>query len=214
MLNRLLIEVGGSVGWARGGVPAALNIFIFARLHGTLRQIQRITERIQAGTYRLRRRSTAPRAPVSQGDRPPRPPGPVRQSFGWLMPLLPMPYWNANSYRAGVESLFEDKEMVALIRAAPVSLGRPLRSLCWMFRVKPPPILARPRSSPRSSPKPPPAPMPEPPQPAAPAADTPQAARTPASAQVPPPSSPPQPRRTAATPKRPPPGACGPPNPA
>jgi hypothetical protein len=139
MLGRLLMEVGASTSWGYGGVPMALNIFINTRIDTTIRKIQRIAEQIRAGTYRLR--SSKPRKPISsEVRRPPRPPPLVEQKFGWLLPLLPMPYWNANGYRAGVESALEDPEMIALIQAAPVTLGRPLRSLCWMFRIKPPPI--------------------------------------------------------------------------
>jgi hypothetical protein len=158
MLGRLLMLVGASTSWGYGGVPMALNIFINTRIDTTIRKIQRIAESIRAGTYKFRPRSPNPRDPTSPAvRRPPRPPPLVEQKFGWLMPLLPMEYWNANGYRAGVESVFEDPEMVALIQAAPVTLGRPLRSLCWMFRIKPPPILARPRR-PRSCPTPPAAP--------------------------------------------------------
>jgi hypothetical protein len=117
----------------------------------------------------------------------------VKQGFGWVLPLIP-PYWNANGYGAALEGLLADPEMVALIEAAPVTLGRPLRSLCWMFRVKPPPILAPPKR-PSSRPTAPPA------------AATP-AALPPA---PPPRRSPPRrssPRRPAAAPPS---GACGPP---
>ena len=41
--------------------------------------------------------------------------------------------------------------MAALIAAAPGSLRRPLRSLCWMLHLTPPAILAPP---PRAEPKP------------------------------------------------------------
>jgi hypothetical protein len=41
--------------------------------------------------------------------------------------------------------------MAALLAAAPASLRRPLRSLCWMLHLTPPQILAPP---PRAEPKP------------------------------------------------------------
>ncbi len=103
----------------------------------------------------------------------------MKQGFGWVLPLIP-PYWNANGYGAALEGLLADPEMVALIEAAPVTLGRPLRSLCWMFRVKPPPILAPPR---RTSPRP-----------APPSPEHPKAAAKPRSSRPPPlPSRPPTP---------------------
>jgi hypothetical protein len=126
----------------------------------------------------------------------------VKQGFGWVLPLIP-PYWNANGYGAALEGLLADPEMVALIEAAPVTLGRPLRSLCWMFRVKPPPILAPPR---RTSPGPH-APPPEPPPSVT--ADAPPIAPQPAPApQTPPPPQSPPPRRPANASR---PGTCGPP---
>jgi hypothetical protein len=198
ILNGLIMDVSRRV--ASGGIAMALNVFITSRLIGYRQRIDDIVARIRAGTYVRRRPSSKPRAPATV-PRPPRPPGPVKQSFGWVLPLIP-PYWNANGYGAALESLLADPEMVALIQAAPVALGRPLRSLCWMLRLKPPPVLAPPK---RSVPRPttPPAPDPKPPAPAA-------AAPPPASA--PPRPHPPRPHRRAAAP--PPAGACGPPLPA
>ncbi len=164
VLNSLLADVAGRVAW--GGIAMALNVFISARLIGHRQQIERIVARIRAGTYKPRRRSPAQGAPPPPASRPPRPPGPVKQGFGWLLPLLP-PYWNANGYSAALESVLADPDMVALIQAAPVTLGRPLRSLCWMLRVRPPPVLAPPRrTAPRPATPPPAKPKAKPQRPA------------------------------------------------
>jgi len=76
---------------------------------------------------------------------------------------------DAVGYRSQLENLLRDPEMAALLAAAPASLGRPLRSLCWMLRVDPPEILALPKK-PRPPRKKPPAPEPAPeaPEPAPP----------------------------------------------
>jgi hypothetical protein len=142
ILGGLLADVSVRVAW--GGLPMALNVFIAARIEAHRQRIARIVERIRAGTYTPHRRASPKRTGAS---RPPRRPSPIRQSFGWLMPLIP-PYWQANAHRNAVEALLSDPEMVELIAAAPSALGRPLRSLCWMLRIKPPPILARPRKEP------------------------------------------------------------------
>jgi len=65
-----------------------------------------------------------------------------------LKPLLP----DTNGFRAQLENLLRDPDMAELLAAAPASLGRPLRSLCWMLRLTPPPLTARPR--PPASPPP------------------------------------------------------------
>jgi hypothetical protein len=49
-------------------------------------------------------------------------------------------------YGSQLEFLFADAEMAALLTAAPAPLRRPLRSLCRMLGVLPPPILAAPPS--------------------------------------------------------------------
>jgi hypothetical protein len=181
MLNMLVKDLGARV--AAGRISMALNIFLCHRLIGLRIRICAIVARIRAGTYVPRRSSGRPRAPATVPRQPP-PPGPVRQSFGWLMPLIPArkeEYWHANGVRSVFESLLEDPEMVALIQAAPVTLGRPLRSICWMLRLKPPPILAPPRR--RSRP-----PAPENPATPAPSASPKAPARVPAKAKEPQPA--------------------------
>jgi hypothetical protein len=161
-----------------------LIALIVTRIREIKQCVARIVARIDAGSYAPRRFS-APRRPP--GVRRPRPPGPLPQTFGWLLQLVP----EAVGCRGQLENLFRDPEMAALLAAAPASLRRPLRSACWMLGLRPPPIPAPPR---------PPAPAPAP-----------AAAR-----KTPPPRPAPPPTRAvsgAVSGKKPPPRACGPPLP-
>ena len=159
---------------------------IVDRIRGIKQCFARIATRVAAGTYAPRRHSAARRKPSA---RRPRPPNPLLQKFGWLIPLVP----EAVVYRSQLECLLRDAEFAALLAAAPESMRRPIRSLCWMLRVDPPDILA----SPPPRPAPPPA--------------------APATAQaLPPQRSPSLPPARAASPPAPTPTprACGPPLPA
>ena len=121
------------------GLSQVLIALIVTRIRDAKQAFARLAARIDAGTYAPRRRSsTPPRPPAVQKPRPP--PNPLARKFGWLLPLVP----GAVVFRGQLETLLRDPEMAALLAAAPVSLRRPLRSLCWMLRVEPPKILARP----------------------------------------------------------------------
>jgi len=138
-----------------------LSLQVIALIMGRIREINqgfaRLAASLAAGTYKPRRyhgrKAAAPR---------PRRRSPVPQNFGWLLPLVP----EAVQYRAQVEHLLlRDPAMAALIAAAPAPMARVFRPLCWMLRLEPPPILARPRAnaapqcpktSPRSRRSPPP----------------------------------------------------------
>jgi hypothetical protein len=190
-LVRFMMDVGGRVSW--GGITRQGCILFFRRLSENKSRFFRIATAIRDGTYRPRRGSSAPRP----GNRRPRPPESIPQKFGWAADLLPK---DEAPFRSSLVRLFQDKEMIALLDGAPVALIRPLRSICWMFKHHPPPILALPRK--------PKAPRPEPPQ----------AAPAPASAQAAPPEPPPPqpPGRATSTPrpKPPPPPARASPTPA
>jgi hypothetical protein len=173
----------GKMTWLMSGL-------ILGRLNRIKDCLARITERVEAGRYAPRRRSGRPRP---QAVRRPRPPGPLPRERGWLAALLPAA---APGLRGDLEALLFRPDMVALIGAAPTPLIPPLRSLCWALKLRPPPILARPRR---------PAPEPAAPPPATPAEPPKRRAR---------PSPPAHP-----DPSAPPPPACGapaprPPNPA
>ena len=143
-LLRVVLGIAARV--AAGPLPPEVAGLIRNRIEDTKQRIARIVAKIQAGTYVLRRRTGKPRAGAS---RPPPPPSLLPPTFGWLAPLIP----DAGACRGELDWLLRLPEMVALIEAAPVSLGRPLRSVCWMFGLRPPPSLARPKS-PRPTPPP------------------------------------------------------------
>jgi hypothetical protein len=117
-------------------------------------RVAEIFERIEAGTYQPRQPAAKSGEATAPARRPPPPKTPLPNSFGWLLPIVP--YCAAGSANQYLHQLFEDAEMRALLAAAPTALRRPLRSLCWMLGVKPPPILANPREP--HPPKPPAAP--------------------------------------------------------
>ncbi len=191
------MDLGGRLSWGRITRPE-LDL-VLRRMQAIRQRLDRTVARIRAGSYRPRRRTAGrPRARASPGPRPQPPPGTPAQTFGWLLPLIPArkgEYWHANGLRGCLELQLNHPEMLALIEAAPAAMGPPLRSLCWMFGLRPPPHLAPPR---RTAPPPeaPPAPLAET------SAEPPPAAAPPA---------PPPPRPAAAAPPA---GACGPPNPA
>jgi len=222
MLARLVIDIAARVSWSTLSPRVVALIGLRVRRHTQC--IERIAARVRAGTYRPRsyrprRPASAPGAPAqpdgaqpdgaqpdgarpgrarrpSPSTRSPWPPELLPATFGWLLPFL-MP--GQIGIRSGLQDILRDPEMIALIEAAPVSLSRPLRSLCWMLGLRPPPILA-PRPGRAARPGLAAAASPE----AGPPRSPPQAA--------PPPSSPPPRRRAAAEPK--PAGARAPPKPA
>ena len=126
------------------GLSQPLINLIITRIRDAKQAFARLAARIQAGTYAPRRRSsTPPRPPAVRKPRPP--PNPLARKFGWLLPLVPP----AVVFRGQLETLLRDPGMAELLAAAPVSLRRPIRSLCWMLWVDPPKILARPPAKPR-----------------------------------------------------------------
>ncbi len=139
------------------GLPFPLIGLIVDRLRRIRQRFAQVAARVGEGNYRPRRHAAAPRP----GQRPP-PPNQPPQKFGWLLKLVP----DAVAYRAQFEQLLADAEMAALLAAAPASLRRPLRSLCHMLGVPPPPVLAppaRPRKPRKTRPAPEPPPPPRPP---------------------------------------------------
>ena len=135
---------------------------IIERLRPIKQRVLKLIAQIQAGTF-VPRRSPATRKPPSV--KQPRQPSKLPTKFGWLIPLL----WDSNGYRSQFLHLLHDPEMAALLAAAPAALRRPIRSLCWMLRIDPPDILARPKK-----PKPPRPPRAKKIPPAAPAEQKPQ----------------------------------------
>ena len=149
----LSLAVDGHSTWGR--LPRPFGLLILDRIRSINARFARIAARITAGTF-LPRRSPAPHPRENRG---PRGPNKLPRSVAWLIKLLP----EVAVYGSQLQFLFADPEMAALLEAAPASLRRPLRSLCRMLGVTPPPILALP-----ARPRPPSDPQPEPP-PSAPA---------------------------------------------
>ena len=132
-----------------GGERLALSLIalIVDRIRRIKQRFAYLATRVGNGLY-VPRRSAPPRRRPGQA----RPSNPLPQKFGWLLKLVP----EAVGYRSQLEHLLREPEMAALLAAAPTAMRRPLRSLCRMLGLSPPPILALP---PR--PKPPPAPAAE-----------------------------------------------------
>jgi len=149
-LRHIGLTLAGRVSWT------TLSPLLVARVCKRFRLIKWRFERIEAlvskGEYKPRRRSIH----SSGGARkpPPPPPDPRMRKFGWLEQVLP----DVAMLRGGFLSQLRDPRMVALIEAAPVALIPPLRSICWMLKLKPPPLLALPkRPAPSAEPPSPPA---------------------------------------------------------
>jgi hypothetical protein len=143
----LLLRLSHAVAARSGGglLSFALIALIVTRIRTIKQLFAGLAARIQAGTYQPRRfapRRTAP-------GRPP-PVDKLPKTFGWLLPLVP----DAAAFGAQLQALLGDPEMAALIAAAPEAMRRPLRSLCRMLAVLPPPILARPKPPAPASPSP------------------------------------------------------------
>jgi hypothetical protein len=156
MLVHLVMDISARLAW--GGITRAFLNLVVRRLDQNRDRIHRITTQIREGTYRPRTPSGKPRKPRDKIPRPPRPPDDIPQKFGWLAPMI-RPEAGGRGY---LDLLLRDPEMVAMIEIAPTALGRPLRSLCWMFGMKPPPHLA-PQKRPRPAKTPRPEPPPKPP---------------------------------------------------
>ena len=156
----LLHVILGVAARSGAGLSFPLIALIGNRIRLIKQSIARLAALVRDGKYAPRR--FAPRRPPAEPK--PRQPSKLPQKFGWLLPLVP----DAVVWRSQLERLLQDPEVVALLAAAPASLGRPLRSLCWMLRLTPPDIVAprkRPRPPREKAPPAPEAPAPEPPPP-------------------------------------------------
>jgi hypothetical protein len=126
------------------------------RLREISQRVRRLIARIQAGRPAPRRNSAPASLASPPTGRRPRRPDPLPRTFGWLHKLVP----EVPAYRSQLGFLLNEEEMAALLAAAPASMRRPIRSLCHMLGLEPPPILALPPSTRPKPPKPerPPAP--------------------------------------------------------
>jgi hypothetical protein len=118
--------------WGRLSRPLAL--LILDRIRVINQRFARIAARIAAGSYTPRRAPPHRRLAAPK----PRRKNPLPQGVAWLLKLVP----ETASYGSQLQFLLADPAMAALLAAAPASLRRPVRSLCHMLGVAPPPILA------------------------------------------------------------------------
>ena len=148
-----------------------LIILICARLRRIAGRHAGIAARLQAG--KLRRRAEKRRRPAMPATLPARPrrPRPLPAGFAWLVRMVQETAGGASQLR----HLLAQPEMAEFIAAAPQS-ARPLRSLCWMLGIRPPPGLLTPPATPAAAPdraeapgRAPPASPSDPPKPGAPA---------------------------------------------
>jgi hypothetical protein len=121
-----------------GKLAGPLVTLILNRIREIKQRFARLAARIQAGRYAPRRSTPRPHT----GGKP-RGPNKLPQGPAWLIKLVP----EAAAAASQLRSLFADPEMAALLAAAPAPLARPLRSLCRMLGVEPPPILPPPPSA-------------------------------------------------------------------
>ncbi len=145
--------VDGPSMWGHFSRPRAL--LILNRIREINQAFARLAARIGAGTYIARCPADTPRQRAGPHQRRK---NPLPQGFAWLVKLVP----ETAVYGSQLQFLFADPAMAALMRAAPALLGRPLRSLCHMLGVRPPPILAPPKKTRPPKPPPPAAPAPGP----------------------------------------------------
>jgi hypothetical protein len=134
-----------------GRLARPLAVLIIGRLIDIQQRFTRIAERVGAGTYSPRR--SGPRRPPME--KKPRRPNPLPSRPAWLLSLVP----EVPALASQLNLLLADPEMTALLAAAPGAMRRPLRSLCRMLGVDPPPVLALP-PRPRRPPKAPAPPRP------------------------------------------------------
>ena len=123
---------------------------IIGRIRSIKQSIERLAELLDTGKYTPRRSSEKPRAAAT---RKPAEKTPLRlQKFGWLLAMVP----ESAGARSQLDFLLRDPEFSQFIAAAPKPMIRHLRSLCWMLRLEPPPVLARPKrpAKPRPAPAP------------------------------------------------------------
>ena len=146
----LVRAVAGRNAFDRSAGP--LHILIVGRLRRLQLRFLALFARVQAGTLLLRPpRPQPPRSrdpDLSPPERPAEKPElRLPRKFGWLVhgltPFAESYRCEAAGCRAGVLSLLEDPQMLALIQTAPQA-GRILRPLCHMLGIKPPPILKLP----------------------------------------------------------------------
>jgi hypothetical protein len=145
-----------------GKIPGPLLSLVFGRMTDLQARFARLAAKILAGTYQPRR--TTPRQTTAAAKPQSKTP---QQRFGWLAELLPDAV--AAPLRGHLRDLLQDRDMQALIAAAPAPMAKLFRPVCWALKFKPPEILKihrRPAGTPPPAPtpyvRPPPLPPPIP----------------------------------------------------
>ncbi len=159
LFNALMRAVSVRVNYGNQSLPPVVTAFIGLRLGRMRAFIYRIIDMIRDGTYVPRQRKPL-EEPRKTPEQKPKPSGWIPQKFGWLAALLGD---DAAAFRGALRDMLRDPEIMELIEAAPITLGRPLRSLCWMLKLTPPEILTPPKRPRKPRPEKPAAENPEPP---------------------------------------------------
>jgi hypothetical protein len=157
-LSTILLWLSGAVDahCRNGRLAAPLMMLIMNKIRGIKQRFADLAARITAGKFFSRHRPAATQR--QHTERRPPPPNPL-QGFAWMIKLVP----GTAVYGSQLQYLLAEPEMAALVAAAPTAMGRPLRSLCWMLGISPPPILTaparprppRPKTAEPKTPKPP-----------------------------------------------------------
>jgi hypothetical protein len=139
-------------------IPNPIFRLAFDRIQAFRRKIERLTARIEAGTF-VPRKKTGPRE--KKAVRPPWQPRRLPTHRGWLAELLTdndKVHMNfAPGMRGWLGRMLREPEMIALMETAPAEMARPIRSLIWMLNFPKheiPEILRRPKKpcKPRAKP--------------------------------------------------------------
>src|SRR5271163_2108559 len=126
LIEGLFNDVRVKISWGWALLP--MMTLIWRRLHRMKRRFNTIVAHLRAGTLPLQR--SAPPRPASSHS--PRPKQPYR-CLGWVVYEVSYFVW-ARYFE--LEEMLEEPETETLVAAAP-QLGRVLRPLCRMLKVKP-----------------------------------------------------------------------------
>jgi hypothetical protein len=111
-------------------IPNAMVGLIVERLRPIMWRFQRLAELIRQGKYTARR-SPEPRGSdkIHAALGKPRPPSKLPRERGWLATYLP----EAANQRGYLDQIMREPEMEAMLKIAPPTLIREIRSICWML---------------------------------------------------------------------------------
>jgi hypothetical protein len=136
LIEGLFNDVRVKIAWGWALLP--MMTLIWRRLHRMRRRFNAIVAQLRAGT--LPAPGSAPRRPATARRDGPRPKQPYR-CLGWVVYEVSYFVWGRHFE---LDEMLEEPETETLLTTAP-QLGRVLRPLCRMLKVKPPPYLRLPR---------------------------------------------------------------------